>query len=164
MGKTGYNAGYEPENHVVLNFDLTDMNSVSQIVMGMKRTGENVALPKNLKIKVSYNNSDWFTLKDFGRETPSDDVIWDGAVDEFGASIENADMAYTRYIRIEFDLTEGSATCLDEVQILANAAKLLLPVGLWNPMGTIITWLWRNLIPSLLRRLPLMSRTLMAAN
>ncbi|PWL44360.1 MAG: hypothetical protein DBY45_05825, partial [Clostridiales bacterium] len=118
-----YNAGYEPENHVVLNFDLTDMNSVSQIVMGMKRTGENVALPKNLKIKVSYNNSDWFTLKDFGRETPSDDVIWDGAVDEFGASIENADMAYTRYIRIEFDLTEGSATCLDEVQIFGKRGK-----------------------------------------
>ena len=55
--KLGYNAGYEPENHVVLNFDLTDMNSVSKIVMGMKRSGEDIALPKNLKIQVSYNNT-----------------------------------------------------------------------------------------------------------
>ena len=121
--KLGYNAGYEPENHVVLNFDLTDMNSVSKIVMGMKRSGEDVALPKNLKIQVSYNNTDWYTLKDFGGEFPSDDVIWDGSVDEFGASIENADMAYTRYIRIEFDLTEGTATWLDEVQIFGKRGK-----------------------------------------
>ena len=118
-----YNANYTPENHVIINFDLTAMSSVSKIVMGMKRDGENATLPKNLTVKVSPNKSIWYTLKDFGAGTPTSDVIWDGTVDAFSSSVENADMAYTRYITIEFDLAKGDTAWLDEIEIIGKRGK-----------------------------------------
>ena len=115
-----YNASSTADNHVAINFDLTGMSSVSQIIMGMKRDS---ALPKNLVIKVSPNNSTWYTLKNFGSGTPSGDVIWDGTIDEFSSSIDNADMAYTRYITIEFDLAAGNTVWLDEIEILGKRGQ-----------------------------------------
>lgn len=135
-----YYNGYPLDNHIVLDVDITSFNSVSDILLTAKAGN---ALPQNLVFKVSTDKKEWISLKEFG--DGSEAVLngttaafcWRGESDSFYSSVEGAVKAYTRYIRIEFDIPRGKTVSLSELEVIGKRGKCSDAGLVMEPRGEI---------------------------
>ncbi len=114
------------DDHIVLQFDITDLNSVEKIDF---HTRSGSGTPKNVVFKVSTDGNKWVTLKEFFTYSEDDEngrgvsFIWDGGEDPFYTFVENADAVYTRFVRVEFDVPKGATVSVDEMKIYGRRGK-----------------------------------------
>ena len=119
-----------PENDsITMIYDLGKKVSVSRIRLGVLSDSANgVFLPKQLTMEVSDNGSKWTELKSF---RPSDlnagnsaraEYLWDSETDSFVTNLADADMIYTRYLRIRFDAS-NIWCAFDELTVTGKAGK-----------------------------------------
>ncbi|MBC8559944.1 DUF4855 domain-containing protein [Fumia xinanensis] len=132
------------DNHIIIKFDLNTAHSISDIVVNtMEDSDLKVTVPRNLTFWVSQNDRDWTKLADASApsgETGKQELGWNGARDGFSAKDEGAQMAYARYVRVEFDVPadEDVYTFLDEIKIIgkkgkcSNASEVKTDTGLYN--------------------------------
>ncbi len=127
------------DDHVVLDFDLTALNSVEEISFHT-RSGSGV--PSNLVFKVSTDGNKWVTVKEFFSATKTDEdgrgvtFVWNGDVDTFNTYVENASAIYTRFVRVEFDVPAGKIVSVDEMKIIGKRGKTSSSaIAIDNPVG-----------------------------
>ncbi len=117
------------DNHITLIFDMLSSNSVSEIILSsMEDEAANVTTPKNIRVSVSSNNIDWMELTTIPSTNVGEGKVslnWSASEDGFNSLDENADMLYTRCIKIEFDVPseEGIYAFLDEIKIIGKKGK-----------------------------------------
>lgn len=108
---------------VVVDFDLTSNNSISEILMHARSGAQ---APQNVVFKVSNDAKDWVTLKTFGGASSEEGeravYRWAGDTDFFYSNLENAAQGYIRYLRVEFDAPAGGAL-ISEVEMFGKRGK-----------------------------------------
>ncbi len=115
-------------NKISIQYDLGFKKSVSKISLNALNDfagGNAIGAPKGLKILVSDNGERWIALKNFKRQTPTDPSTfkyeWDGLTDEYITTLDNANMIYTQFIKIEVDM--DTWVSFDEIEVLGKEGK-----------------------------------------
>ena len=122
--------GFTTPGHVVMDFDLRALSSVSQIIVSSRKdSGNKQTIPENLTIFASSNGVDWINLASLSGVRPADgenvNLTWDASVNKFpNPYFDDAEYAYIRYIRVEFDVPAGgNAVYLDEVKAIGKLGQ-----------------------------------------